>query len=78
MQRTNGIREGDVVYVRAIATKSATFYENGVAVDGVSLIPLAKDGTRFDFINCPPESIVSSNAIESAITKKVKERYGIE
>jgi len=73
-----GIRESDIVYVRAVATKQATFYDDGVEKDGVTLIPISRDGKKHEFILVPNDSVISANAVESIVTKKVKERYGIE
>jgi hypothetical protein len=74
----SGIREGDVVYIRARATRAVTFYEGGVSQDGVSVIPISRDGATHDALLAPPEAVISAKAIESAVTKAVKERYGIK
>jgi hypothetical protein len=76
--RTTGIREGDIVYLRARATKEAEFFDDGIRLDGITLVPLDREGNTHEYILAPKSAVISAAAIESAVTKKIKERYGIQ
>ena len=71
------IYEGSIVYIRARATKRATFYENGTAVEGVMVVqPITNDGVEQDYIRVPPQSVVSAQAAEIAIRRKIENEKG--
>lgn len=70
------INEGDIVYIRARATKRAVVYNHGVSEDGVVVSPMARDQTEFDYIVVPPESVISAEAAEWAIRKRIEREQG--
>jgi hypothetical protein len=75
------IKEGDIVYIRARATKKATFYNRGCAMeDGITVVPISRDGKSYDdaYLYPPRGSVVSKDALQHAAVQQVRAMYGID
>lgn len=72
------IRDGDVVYIRARATKGARVYENGTEVEGVVVQPMDADGTMHDHVSVPRGTLMSKDKIMWLAERRVREQMGLE